>query len=71
MSTWHQDRAMRVNPVPLYHPTLWTVVIDPPNQMRASMLFTSRQLADVYMRNLKANNPGAHRHAYILKPGRQ
>jgi hypothetical protein len=66
MSTWHQDQR----PVQLWHTTEWTVVIDPPNQMRALVRFTSRQLAEAYMRNLKENNPGAHAHSYILKPQR-
>ena len=64
MATWHQDKR----PVKLWHKTDWTVVIDPPNQMRALMCFSTRQLAEVYMRNLRANNPGAAAHAYILKP---
>ncbi len=66
MATWHQLNA-KPQP-PLYHQTQWTVVIDPPNQMRALMTFTSRNLAEVYLRNLKDNNPGAHQHAYILRP---
>lgn len=65
MATWHQNQR----PVKLYHATQWTVVIDPPNQMRACMTFSTRDLAEVYMRNLKANNPGAAAHSYILKPG--
>jgi hypothetical protein len=36
--------------------------------MRALMCFTTRDLAEVYMRGLKANNPGAAQHSYILKP---
>jgi hypothetical protein len=64
MATWHQNQR----PVKLYHATQWTVVIDPPNQMRACMTFSTRELAKVYMRNLAANNPGAAAHAYILKP---
>jgi hypothetical protein len=64
MATWHQQQR----PVKLYHPTQWTVVIDQPNQMRALMCFTTRDLAEVYMRGLKANNPGAAQHSYILKP---
>lgn len=73
MSTWHQDNAARrafkhKAIVPLYHTTEWTVVIDPPNQMRALMRFTTRDLAEVYMRNLKDNNPGAYAHSYILRP---
>ena len=66
MSTWHQDQ----HPVKLYHDTQWTVVIDPPNQMRALMTFSTSELAKVYMRNLKANNPGVYPHAYILKPAK-
>ena len=65
MATWHQQRR----PVKLYHATQWTVVIDPPNQMRALMCFSTRELAAVYMRGLKANNPGAAAHSYILEPG--
>jgi hypothetical protein len=67
MATWHQLKAA---PVPLFHATDWTVVIDPPNQMRALMRFSSKALADVYMRNLKANNPGAYPHSYVLKPAK-
>lgn len=66
MATWHQLQA---RPQPkLFHATQWTVVIDPPHQMRALMGFSTRALADVYMRNLKDNNPGAHAHSYILPP---
>ncbi len=36
--------------------------------MRALMRFTSKALAEVYMRNLKHNNPNAAAHSYILKP---
>lgn len=66
MATWHQQQRK----VQLFHATDWTVVIDPPNQMRALMLFSSKALADVYMRNLAANNPNAARFAYILKPAK-
>lgn len=67
MATWHQLQR----PVRLWHPTQWTVVIDPPNQMRALMTFSTKALADVYMCNLKANNPDAYAHSYILAPGRK
>ena len=63
MATWHQQQR----PVKLYHATQWTVIIDPPNQMRACMLFGSRELAEVYMRGLKA---GVAEHSYILKPAK-
>jgi len=65
MSTWHQDQR----PVRLRHPTQWTVVIDPPHQVRALVTFRTKALADVYMRNLKENNPSAYAHSYILRPG--
>lgn len=64
MATWHQSKA----PVRLSHPTQWTVVIDPPHQMRALMSFTTKALAEVYMRGLQANNPHAAQFAYILAP---
>ncbi len=65
MSTWHQDQ---VRGRKLYHPIDWTVVIDPPGQMMALYRTSTHDLAKVYMRNLKANNPGAAIHSYILKP---
>lgn len=64
MATWHQMK----NPVKLYSPTKWNVVIDPPNQMTAIYSADTKDLADVYLQNLKANNPGAAQHAYILPP---
>jgi hypothetical protein len=64
MATWHQLQR----PVQLYHETKWTVVIDPPNDSAALMCFSTRDLAEVYMRGLKDNNPGAARYAYILPP---
>jgi hypothetical protein len=64
MATWHQLKAK----TPLYHPTQWTVVIDPPNDLRWMYLASTRELAEVYMRNLKANNPQAYKFAFILKP---
>jgi hypothetical protein len=64
MATWHQLQR----PANFIHPTQWTVVIDPPGLMRALERFDTKDLADVYMRNLKANNPVAHKHAFICKP---
>lgn len=64
MATWHQQQR----PTQLWHATEWTVVIDPPNQMRGLYRTSTKDLADVYMRGLKANNPGAAQHAYILPP---
>lgn len=64
MATWHQQQR----PVKLYHPTQWTVVIDPPHQMRALVTFGTKDMADVYMRGLKENNPAAWGHSYVLPP---
>src|SRR5215467_15154688 len=66
MATWHQLQR----PTQLFHDTYCTVVIDPPHEMRALYRTATKALAEVYMRNLKANNPHAHAHAYILKPAR-
>lgn len=67
MATWHQQQ---VKGVKLFHDTDWTVVIDPPNMPRALYRTSSQELAQVYMRNLKANNPRMAEHAYILKPAK-
>jgi hypothetical protein len=66
MATWHQQQRT----VKLWHETEWTVVIDPPNQLTHCYRTSSKALAEVYMRNLKANNPSAYAHAYILKPAK-
>jgi len=68
MATWHQMQADKRAPSPLWHNTEWTVVIDPPNDMRALVRFSTKALADAYMRGLKDNNPRAFRHSCILKP---
>lgn len=64
MATWHQQKR----PVTLQHDTDWTVVIDPPHQCRALYRTGTRELAEVYMRNLRTNNPSAAAHAYVLPP---
>lgn len=66
MATWHQEQR----PTHLWHATEWTVVIDPPGEMRALERFTSKALAEVYMRGLKANNPHLAKHSYILRPAK-
>jgi hypothetical protein len=68
MATWHQEQAFKRNPVRFDSPNGYVVVIDPPNQMRAIYGPTTKELAEVYMRNMKANNPSAAKHAYILPP---
>lgn len=67
MATWHQQQVKGVR---LYHPTQWTVVIDPPNEMRALYLTSTKELAEVYLRGLRENNPHAAKFAYILKPAK-
>jgi hypothetical protein len=66
MATWHQQQ----HPVRLWHETDWTVVIDPPNECRGLYRTSTRELAEVYLRNLKANNPRVFPYAYILKPAK-
>ncbi len=67
MATWHQTKATGVK---LFHETDWTVVIDPPHQLRCLYRTSTKELAEVYMRGLKANNPNAAQHSYILKPAK-
>ena len=68
MATWHQEQADKRNSPRLLHETDWTVVIDPPNQMRALYRTSSKANAEVYMCGLKEHNAGAARYAYILPP---
>ena len=56
MATWHQLR----NQVSLYHTTMWTVVIDPPNKTTVCVLFNTEHQAKEFKKTQK--------HAYILKP---
>ena len=59
MATWHQNK----NRVKLFHETLWTVVIDPPNDTMCLMLFETRAKAEEYIKKTKTG--------YILKPENQ
>ena len=68
MATWHQAQARKRGAVHFWHETKWTVYIDPPNQMTGFYLTSTRELAEVYLRNLQANNPGAARYACIIAP---
>jgi len=56
-ATWHQNRSK----APLYHPTKWSVIHDPPNAMRSAHLFNTEEEAKAH----HAKNP---QHSYILKP---
>lgn len=69
MATWHQTQAQKRPGYRHWHPTQWTVLIDPPGEFSHGATFTTKALADVYMRNLKENNPQAERHALIIPPG--
>jgi len=64
MATWHQQR----NPVRYWHETQWTVLINPPNEPVSLYRTSTREMAEVYMRGLRENNPGAARYASILRP---
>ena len=57
MATWHQLKA---GPVRLQHATQWAVVIDPPHDCRAVMLFATEIAAREYA--------GRAQHAYVLAP---
>lgn len=77
MSTWHQDQAAHRGASPLFHPTDWTVVTDPPNRTRTVMRVATKEEAEQYEANIKqfsADNPQdierriAAEHTYILPP---
>ena len=61
MATWHQ----RQRPGKLYHETLYSVVIDPPNGCTAVVRYSTRGEAEQYLANVRARG---ERHAYILNP---
>jgi hypothetical protein len=42
--------------------------MDPPGRMRALYSTSTRELAEVYLRGLRANNPAVAASAYILPP---
>lgn len=71
MSTWHQDQARKRGAVRYWHETEWTVLIDPPGRMTGLYRTSSKELAEVYLRNLQANNPGAAQHARIIPPAKR
>lgn len=62
MATWHQNQ----NPVPLYHETDWTIVSDPPGDMRCLIRFSTKEAAEERLDTWKKNGSGQH--CYILAP---
>lgn len=69
MATWHQQQADRRafqagSPRKLYHETEWTVVSDPPNDVRTLSTFTTKAKAEEFLAKIKAREP----HSYILAP---
>lgn len=61
MATWHQLR----NQVPLWHPSKYTVVSDPPHDCRTVMRFETKAAAETFLSNIKARGES---HSYILPP---
>ena len=64
MATWHQQR----NSAPLWHPTKWSVVEDPPGQCTTVSRFDTLAQAQTYLDSLKRHGNG--RNAYLLPPPR-
>lgn len=64
MATWHQQQT----PYRLYHDTEWTVVSDPPNQVRTLSTFTTEAGARTAMAKWKA---AGEEHLYILPPAKR
>jgi hypothetical protein len=62
MATYHQLKAEAQGRGPrLYHDTEWTVVVDPPNQVRCLVTFSTEVAAQAY-------KAVAGPHAYVLRP---
>ena len=61
MSTWHQDQAR----TKLYHQTDWTVVSNPPNQMRTLSTFSTEAAARVALAKWKE---AGQEYLYLLPP---
>lgn len=58
MSTWHQRRRPSI----LWHPTLWAVVTDPPNDPTSVVCFRTREAAEAAVEKFP-------KHSYVLPPG--
>lgn len=74
MSTWHQDQAchrayLAGKPIPFWHETKWTVVDDPPNDMRCFVQYPTKKKADDYVASLKKHHP-EKKNVYVLPPGK-
>lgn len=61
MATWHQQR----NPVPLWHETLWTVVIGASNKPMYVMRFETKGEAQTYLTQTQSRGDIG----YIVSPG--
>jgi hypothetical protein len=67
MSTWHQNKALREGRSSLQHETEWTIVDDPPNDLRTLESFTTESVA----RTMLAKRKEQGRHVYLLPPKRK
>jgi hypothetical protein len=66
MSTWHQDQAMRRQPISLWDEELWTVIENPSNGHLCLSRFEDQDTAQVYLKNITGNKPKTG--YYILPP---
>ena len=64
MATWHQLQR----PVPLYHKTMWNVVIDPPNEFRCLVGHKTKEEAQQYVDNFTKHHPEHKLFVHILEP---
>lgn len=61
MATWHQMK----NPVQLWHPKEWTVVIDPPHRLRCCVRFKTERAATRYRLKI-IGKPISSEDTYVL-----
>jgi hypothetical protein len=66
MATWHQQKAGGV----LYNESKFVVVIDPPNECRATVLFFTQDAAERYVDNYTTKHPVNKPYTYILRPSK-
>ena len=66
MSTWHQRQAWTRNGMPaITHPT---IVLDPPEEMRTHMSFTTERQARTVLADWKARDVPDAKHAWVAVP---
>lgn len=74
MSSWHQRAGFRRNggPPKLHHETLWTVVVNPPNEAMGVIRFATSEEAYAYQKKVTHSTvlPPSSTHPHYYTPRR-